>query len=79
VRACVRFEQLLHDRLGVEVVKEDEIATIVHGVSFVLENAGVPGELYAVEHTRYVRTRGAQGTAAVSSRGVAAVRARQVW
>ncbi len=43
---------MLHDRLGVVVVKEDEIATIVNGISFLLENSSGPGELYAIEHSR---------------------------
>ena len=47
-----RFEGLLRDRLGVKVVKEDEIATIVNGISFMLENSSGPGELYALEHSR---------------------------
>lgn len=49
-----RFERLLTERLGVTVVKEDEIATIVSGVSFILENAGLgSGELYTIEHARF--------------------------
>ena len=47
-----RFEELLRTRLGVEVFKEDELATVVHGVSFMLENS--QDELYAIEHSRCV-------------------------
>lgn len=47
----IRFEKLLCERLGVEVHKEDELATVVHGVAFMLENS--VDELYAIEHSRY--------------------------
>lgn len=50
--AKCRFESLLKERLGVEVFKEDELATVVHGVAFMLENS--VDELYALEHSRCV-------------------------